>query len=86
MKWLRAIHRDNFVPSVAECVSVILNQEILFQRFLSRTLKTGDIVSVKLNLTRLKEHSVPSKFPNCPEYTCQKLYHIEKAGKKNLKS
>ena len=85
LKWQNAIHRDNFIPSDSSrvCEYHFTEQDFIWQSTQQDT-KTGEIVSVKLNLPILKEHSIPSKFPNCPKYLSKTFTH-RKSREEKLK-
>lgn len=75
--------RKNFVPNnhgrVCECH---FEKEDFIYKISQQDTKTGEIVSVSLTLPRLKETSVPSKFPNCPKYLSNKMIYPKSKDEK----
>ncbi|XP_044746088.1 THAP domain-containing protein 1-like [Coccinella septempunctata] len=68
-KWISAIPRQNFEPSV---FSRVCEKHFGDDNFIKSTSakdsRTGHTVTVPLKIPRLRRDAVPTLFPNCPKY------------------
>ncbi|XP_067127710.1 THAP domain-containing protein 1-like [Centruroides vittatus] len=72
-QWIRAICRENFVPTkYSKVCELHFHDHEIERTACDYDSKTGEKLTVTLNHPRLVEGAVPSKLPNCPKYLSDK--------------
>lgn len=77
-KWLRSIHRPNFVPTKHSVVCIKHFDDRHIVREDSATRPDGTVLTVKRDKLKLTPDAFPSKFVNRPSYMTIKLPPIRK--------
>ncbi|XP_068085668.1 THAP domain-containing protein 5 isoform X2 [Anabrus simplex] len=77
-KWLRAIRRDDFVPSqnAKVCELHFKTHEVEWTTSMYDE-KNGKLLTAPLSHPRLVKGAVPSQFPNCPEYLADTTSYVK---------